>query len=89
MKLAVKLRSQFCKSWLLMLVVLNIVDECLQLMGLVGNRLALRRLWMCAYVCAIIGNGRDNAMYKGQLEVCNGVACIEDGWAAIRSHGDS
>ncbi len=44
---------------------------------------------MYAYVCAIIGNGRDHAMYKGQLEVCNGVACIEDGWAAIRRHGDS
>ena len=28
-------------------------------------------------------------MYKGQLEVCNGVACIEDGWAAIRLLGDS
>ena len=31
----------------------------------------------------------DHAMYKGQLEVCNGVVCIEDGWAAIRRRGDS
>ena len=39
----VKLRSQFCKSWLLTLVVfLKIVGECVQLMGLVGNYLALR-----------------------------------------------